>query len=90
MSFIGRSCCAADTTGARTKTGASTLSREGQVGCIEGKDEASAALGVQQNIARGLSANLGLDHAKARVSLDGAGFPDIEETRTVLPLRYSF
>ncbi len=77
-------------TGVRTKTGALTLSLEGQVGRIEGKDEASAALGAQYDIARGLSANLGLNHAKARVSLDGAGFLDIEETRTVLSLRYSF
>lgn len=77
-------------TGVRTKTGALTLSLEGQVGRIEGKDEASAALGAQYDIARGLSANLGLNHAKARVSFDGAGFLDIEETRTVLSLRYSF
>jgi len=76
--------------GVRTKTGALTLSLEGQVGRIEGKDEASAALGAQYDIARGLSANLGLNHAKARVSLDGASFLDIEETKTVLSLRYSF
>ena len=76
--------------GVRTKTGALTLSLEGQVGRIEGKDEASAALGAQYDIARGLSANLGLNHAKARVTLDGASFLDIEETKTVLSLRYSF
>ena len=76
--------------GVRTKTGALTLSLEGQIGRIEGKDEASAALGAQYDIARGLSANLGLNHAKARVTLDGARFLDIEETKTVLSLRYSF
>lgn len=76
--------------GIRTKTGALTLSLEGQIGRIEGKDEASAALGAQYDVARGLSANLGLNHAKARVTLDGARFLDIEETKTVLSLRYSF
>ena len=76
--------------GIRWKTGALTLSAEGQIGRIEGKDEASAAAGAQYDIARGLSANLGLNHAKARVTLDGAPFLDIEETKTVLSLRYSF
>ena len=76
--------------GIRTKTGALTLSLEGQIGRIEGKDEASAALGAQYDLARGLSANLGVNHAKARVTLDGARFLDIEETKTVLSLRYSF
>ncbi|MCY4430182.1 MAG: hypothetical protein OXC11_07275 [Rhodospirillales bacterium] len=76
--------------GVRTKTGALTLSLEGQIGRIEGKGEASAALGVQYDVARGLSANLGLNHAKARVIHDDARFLDIEETKTVLSLRYSF
>ena len=76
--------------GVRWKTGALTLSAEGQIGRIEGKDEASAAAGAQYDIARGLSANLGLNHAKAQVTLDGAPFLDIEETKTVLSLRYSF
>ncbi len=77
-------------TGVRWKKGALTLSLEGQIGRIEGKDEASAAVGAQYDIARGLSANLGLNHAKARVALDGAPFLDIEETKTVVSLRYSF
>ncbi len=76
--------------GIRAKTGALTLSLEGQIGRIEGKDEASAALGAQYDFARGLSANLGVNHAKARISLDGARFLNVEETKTVLSLRYSF
>ena len=74
----------------RTKAGVLSLSLEGHVGRIEGKDEASVALGGQYDIARGLSANLGVNHAKARVSFDGAPLLDIEETKTVLSLRYSF
>lgn len=76
--------------GVRTKTGAFSLSLEGHVGRIEGKDEASVALGGQYDIARGLSANLGLNHAKARTPLDGIMLLDIEETKAVLSLRYSF
>ena len=76
--------------GVRTKTGALTLSLEGHVGRIDGKDEASVALGGQYDIARGLSANLGVNRAKARASFDGTPFLDIEETKTVLSLRYSF
>ena len=76
--------------GMRTKAGVLSLSLEGHVGRIEGKDEASVALGGQYDIARGLSANLGLNHAKARVSFDGVSLLDIEETKTVLSLRYSF
>ena len=76
--------------GVRWKSGALTLSLEGHIGRIEGKEEASASVGGQYDIARGLSANLGLNHAKARVPLDGAPFLDIDETKTVLSLRYSF
>ena len=76
--------------GMRTKAGVLSLSLEGHVGRIEGKDEASVALGGQYDIARGLSANLGLNHAKAQVSFEGVPLLDIEETKTVLSLRYSF
>ena len=76
--------------GMRTKAGMLSLSLEGHAGRIEGKDEASVALGGQYDIARGLSANLGLNHAKARVSFDGAPLLDIEETKSILSLRYSF
>ncbi len=76
--------------GVRTKTGAFSLSLEGHIGRVEGKDEASVALGGQYDIARGLSANLGLNHARARAPLDGVMLLDIEETRAALSLRYSF
>ncbi len=76
--------------GIRTKTGAFSFSLEGHIGRVEGKDEASVALGGQYDIARGLSANLGLNHARARAPLDGVTLLDIEETRAALSLRYSF
>ena len=42
------------------------------------------------HVARGLSANLGLNYAKARVMLDGARFVDTTDSMAVLSLRYSF
>ena len=76
--------------GVRTKTGVLTLSLEGHYGRIAGEDEISSALGLQYDLARGLSTNLGLNYASARVILDGAKFVDLEETKAVFSLRYSF
>ena len=76
--------------GVRTKTGVVSLSLEGHFGRIEGEDEVSAAFGLQYDVARGLSANLGLNYAKARVMLDGARFVDTTDSMAVLSLRYSF
>ena len=76
--------------GVRTKTGVVSLSLEGHFGRIEGEDEVSAAFGLQYDVARGLSANLGLNYAKARVMLDGARFVDTRDSMAVLSLRYSF
>ena len=77
-------------TGVRRKTGMVSLSLEGHFGRIEGQDELSVAVGLQYDLARGLSANLGLNHAEARLTLDGARFVDTRETSGVLSLRYSF
>ena len=76
--------------GVRTKTGVVSLSVEGHLGRIEGEDEVSAAFGLQYDVARGLSANLGLNYAKASVMLDGARFVDTRDSMAVLSLRYSF
>ena len=67
-----------------------SLSLEGHFGRIEGEDEVSAAFGLQYDVARGLSANLGLNYAKARVMLDGVRFVDTRDSMAVLSLRYSF
>lgn len=76
--------------GARRKTGAVTVSLEGHYGRVEDSEEVSAALGASYDIARGLSANLGLNHARAEGTADGVRVEDMEETTAVLSIRYSF
>lgn len=76
--------------GVRRKTGMVRLSLEGHFGRIENRDEVSVAIGLQYDLARGLSANLGLNHAEAGLTLDGTGFVDSRDTRAVLSARYSF
>lgn len=76
--------------GARTKTGMLSLSLEGHYGRIGGADEISAALGLQYDLARGLSANLGINHSEASVTLGDVSFVDTRETKAVFSLRYSF
>ena len=76
--------------GVRTKKGMLSLSIEGHYGRIDGNDEISAALGLQYDVARGISANVGVNYAQAEGTLDGAAFVDVDETKAVLSLRYSF
>ena len=76
--------------GIRRKTGLIGLSIEGHWGRIAGEEEVSAALGVQCDIARGLSANLGVNHARAKATVDGVTIVEKDETKAVLSLRYSF
>jgi len=67
-----------------------SLSLEGHYGRIEGDEEISAALGVQYDLARGLSVNAGINHAEATATLAGVRLVDVDETKAVLSLRYSF
>lgn len=76
--------------GVRRKTGALSLSLEGHYGRVEDSDEVSAALGVQYDVARGLSANLGVNHSRAEAAAGALRLVDTEETITVLSMRYSF
>ena len=76
--------------GVRTKTGVVSVSLEGHYGRIEGEEEVSAALGLQYDLARGLSANLGLNHESARVFLGGVRLVDTRNTVAALSLRYSY
>ena len=76
--------------GVRRKAGMVSLSLEGHFGRIEDRDEVSIAFGLQYDLARGLSANLGLSHAESRLVLDGTRFVDTRDTRGVVSLRYSF
>ena len=76
--------------GVRTKLGVVTVSVEGHVGRVEGQNERSAAFGLQYDLARGLSANLGLNLARSEVDVGGAQFTDARRESAVLSLRYSF
>ena len=76
--------------GVRTKTGVVLLSLEGHFGRVEGNDEASVAVGLQYNVARGMSANFGLNHIRVRTTLDSVRFADARETKAIMSLRYSF
>ena len=77
-------------TGVRGKSGVFGWSIEGHYGRIEGEEEVSAALGAQYDLARGLSANLGLNHARAKVDVAGIRLVDTRTTSAVVSLRYSF
>ena len=76
--------------GIRGKTGVFGWSVEAHYGRIEGEHEVSAALGAQYDLARGLSANLGLNHAKAKVDVGNTRLVDTRDTKAALSLRYSF
>ena len=76
--------------GVRTKAGVIGLSVGAHFGRIEGQDEVSVALGLQYDVARGLSANLGISHAEADVSVEEATFMHVDETEAVVSVRYSF
>ena len=76
--------------GARGKAGALGWSVEAHSGRIAGAAELSAALGLRYDIARGLSANLGLNHARAKADAGGERLVDIEDTTILLSARYSF
>ena len=66
------------------------LSLEGHYGRIEGQEEVSAALGIQYDLARGLSANFGLNHEDATVMVGDTLFLDSRDTTSVFSLKYSF
>ena len=76
--------------GVRSKSGVLGWSLEAHYGRVDGEGEASYALGVQYDAARGLSANLGLNHARAGIDAAGVRPADTRDTRAVVSLRYSF
>ena len=76
--------------GVRSKIGVLGWSLEAHHGRVEGEGESSYALGVQYDVARGLSANLGLNHARAGMDAAGIRPTDTRDTRAVFSLRYSF
>ena len=76
--------------GVRIKIGVVSFSVEGHYGQVEGEEKTSAALGVQFDMARGLSANFGLNYEDASVSLGGVNLIASKGTKAVVSLRYSF
>lgn len=66
------------------------LSLEGHYGQIEGQEEVSAALGIQYDLARGLSANFGLNYEDAQVALGDVSFLDSNDTMAVFSVTYRF
>lgn len=67
-----------------------SISLEGHYGQIEGEDEVSAAVGVQYDLARGLSVNLGLNHTDGTASREGTSIVRARDNKAVLSMRYSF
>jgi len=76
--------------GAQRQFGDITASIEGHYGEIKGQSEASAAAGLRYNMSRGLSLNLGLNHARADVDLGPVTLIDQEETKATVSLRFGF
>ena len=76
--------------GVRTKLGVLTWSLEGQYGQVENAGKKAVALGFQYDVARGLSANFGLNHENARANIGHISFIDSKDTKAVFSLRYSF
>ena len=76
--------------GGRIKTGVLSLSLEGHYGQIESEDEVSAAFGIQYDLARGLSVNLGLSYADVSARREGTSIANTREKKAALSVRYSF
>lgn len=76
--------------GMRLKLGVMTWSVEGHYGQVENEDKTAVALGVQYDLARGLSANIGLNHEDARADIGHISFIDNKDTRAVMSVRYSY
>lgn len=67
-----------------------SLSLEGHYGQIGNEDEVSAAFGIQYDVARGLSVNLGLNHRDGTAERDGTSIIRARENKAALSMRYSF
>lgn len=76
--------------GVRIKIGVVSVSVEGHYGRVEGEEKTSAALGVQYDIARGLSANFGLSYEDAEVRVGSVNLIASKGTEAVVSVRYGF
>ena len=76
--------------GVHGKAGVLSISVEGHYGQFGSQEEASIAVGLQYDLARGLSANLGLNHAESKAAPGVMTHAEVNESQAVLSLRYSF
>jgi len=76
--------------GAQTQLGPLRLSAEAHYGQVDGQDEISAGLGASYDIARGLSANLGVNYEKANIQAGGISLVQTDEVKAIASLRFSF
>lgn len=76
--------------GGQHKIGALTVSLEGHIGELDGNTEQAIAAGVQYDIARGLSANWGVNHAKLNAARPGVVIERKDATEAIFSLRYSY
>ena len=76
--------------GVRRKTGVVTWSIEGHYGHIDHRAEKSFALGLQYDIARGLSANFGINFADSIASIGDTSIFNVDSACAIGSVRYSF
>ena len=76
--------------GVKHKTGAITLSASGHFGALENNMESAFALGGRYDIARGLSANLGVNYANLDAVVDGVTIEKKDALEAILSMRYDF
>ncbi len=76
--------------GVRKKFGQLSFSLEGHSGQIANNKERSTAIGIQYDIARGLSANLGFNQSKAKATVNDHAFIDNNDSSSTASIRYSF
>ena len=76
--------------GAQTQMGPLQISAEGHYGRAAGDEEISVGLGAQYAVARGLSLNLGLNHADATIVSDGVTLVETDEVKAIGSLRFSY
>lgn len=76
--------------GVQHKIGAVTVSAHGHYGHLAGNEEAAVALGGRYDIARGLSANVGLNYARLQASIDGVNMVSKDALEAVFSIRYEF
>lgn len=76
--------------GMHVKVGMVSVSLEGHFGRMEGDDEVSAAFGVQYDMARGISTNLGINYWKITSAPEDIKFLTANDSEVVFSMRYDF